>query len=199
MAPKIQSIDDTTLWQQWKTGPDTRAGALLCDRYAALLLRFFSHKVRSDLDAEDLTQKTFLELVRSTATPITVKGYIFGIARFTLIRYIQRAQKTPGPLELDSQALAELDPGPGLTTMVSQNAQRVRLVTALRRLPVDTQILLELHYWEELPGPEIAHVLQIPEGTVRSRLAHAKRRLNELLTDDTTGTGEAAMQRLRPI
>ena len=52
------------------------------------------------------------------------------------------------------------------------------LLEALRRIPLECQIVLELYYWEDMAAPELAQVLGIPEGTARSRL----RRARELLT-----------------
>ena len=50
---------------------------------------------------------------------------------------------------------------------------------ALRRLPVDLQITIELHYWEEMELEDIGKVLEIPGGTVKSRLFRARKLLRE--------------------
>ena len=54
-------------------------------------------------------------------------------------------------------------------------------MAALQSLPVDLQIALELRFWQELSGPDLALVLEIPEGTVRSRLRRALEALREAL------------------
>jgi DNA-directed RNA polymerase specialized sigma24 family protein len=53
------------------------------------------------------------------------------------------------------------------------------LLQALRRLPLDMQLTLELFYWEELPVEDVAVVLEIPPGTVKSRLHRARGLLRE--------------------
>jgi RNA polymerase sigma-70 factor (ECF subfamily) len=63
-----------------------------------------------------------------------------------------------------------------------------RLLTeALRRVPLDAQVVLELAYWEGLDGAEIAQVLAVPLNTAYSRLRRAKitllDRLRELAPD----------------
>jgi DNA-directed RNA polymerase specialized sigma24 family protein len=70
----------------------------------------------------------------------------------------------------------ELTPSPSSVLAVHQE-QRL-LLEALRRIPLDYQLVLELYYWEDMAAPELAQVLGLPEGTVRSRL----RRARELLT-----------------
>ena len=53
------------------------------------------------------------------------------------------------------------------------------LVQALREIPVEDQVVLELMYFEGLSGSELAGVLGLPEGTIRGRLARGKQRLRE--------------------
>jgi RNA polymerase sigma-70 factor (ECF subfamily) len=48
------------------------------------------------------------------------------------------------------------------------------LAAALRRIPIDLQIVVELYYWESMSVNEIAEVVEIPPGTVQSRLARAR-------------------------
>ena len=55
------------------------------------------------------------------------------------------------------------------------------LNAALANIPVDDQIAIELAYWEELSGAEIAAVLEIPEPTARSRLVRARAKLRRAL------------------
>jgi RNA polymerase sigma-70 factor (ECF subfamily) len=57
------------------------------------------------------------------------------------------------------------------------------LLHALRRLPMDHQITLELYYWENLSGSELAEVLEVPEGTVRGRIRRAKTLLEASLAE----------------
>ena len=51
----------------------------------------------------------------------------------------------------------------------------------MRRIPVDCQVVLELLYWEELTTVEMAAVLEIPEGTVKSRLRRGRALLREAI------------------
>lgn len=67
------------------------------------------------------------------------------------------------------------------SVIASQREQVQLLHEALRRIPIDSQIVLELYYWEELPASGIGAVLEIPVGTVRSRIRRAKAQLQDAL------------------
>jgi RNA polymerase sigma-70 factor (ECF subfamily) len=56
------------------------------------------------------------------------------------------------------------------------------LVEALRRLPMELQIALELRYWERLTNVQIAEITEVPEGTVKSRINRAKRLLRTIIS-----------------
>jgi RNA polymerase sigma-70 factor (ECF subfamily) len=53
------------------------------------------------------------------------------------------------------------------------------LLESLRQIPLDFQVVLELYYWEELPGSAIAEIVDLPENTVRSRIRKGKQLLEK--------------------
>ena len=67
--------------------------------------------------------------------------------------------------------------------------EHLDVVRALRRLPAQHREVLALHYLADLPVAEVAEALQVPEGTVKSRLSRARAALNDLL-DPTTDEGD---------
>ena len=73
------------------------------------------------------------------------------------------------------------DLGATPSVLIDKRQQLQVLYAALQALPLDLQITLELFYWEELPASEIGSVLDLPEGTVRSRLRRARQLLAERL------------------
>ncbi len=75
--------------------------------------------------------------------------------------------------------MQDLDPTP--SSVVARHQQSRLLLVALRQLPIEQQLVLELSYWEGLKGPEIAEVLELPANTVRSRLARGRAALRETL------------------
>jgi len=49
----------------------------------------------------------------------------------------------------------------------------------MQRIPIDFQVALELYYWEDMPVTDIAQVLEMPEGTVKSRLWRGREMLRQ--------------------
>jgi len=66
---------------------------------------------------------------------------------------------------------------------VARRREHQLLLTALRAIPLDLQVALELYYWEQLDGAELAEVLGIPEGTARSRLRRAREAIAEKIAE----------------
>lgn len=171
--------DDFELLQAWRDG-DSKAGNDLFHRHFDSICRFFSNKLQGDV--EDLIQRTFLACVEGRdrfSGQASFRAYLFGIARNVLHRYFRdksRQQKRFSSLE---SSAADVAPGPSL--LLAEKREQRLLLTALRRLPLDHQITLELYYWENLSGPELAGILELPEGTVRGRIRRAKQLLEEEL------------------
>jgi RNA polymerase sigma factor (sigma-70 family) len=89
----------------------------------------------------------------------------------------QRAREAR--LDLGTVSLQDL--APGVSTLAGERAEQALLHTALRSLPVDLQLALELFYWESMSAREIGEILNMPEGTVRSRVRRARTLLRERL------------------
>jgi RNA polymerase sigma-70 factor (ECF subfamily) len=163
---------DVELLEAWRHG-DQHAGDALLARHFDAVCRFFRSKLGDDV--EDLIQRTFLDCVesRDRVTPrVGFRAYLFGIARNRLYDHLRRANRRPSPIDGNVESVEDLGTSPS-ARVVRGEEQRL-LLRALRRIPTDAQVLLELAYWEGLRGPELAVVLGIPENTVRSRLSRAR-------------------------
>ena len=73
------------------------------------------------------------------------------------------------------------DLGPTPTTLLARAQETQLLLQALRKIPLESQIILELYYWENSTAKDIADVLEIPEGTARTRIRRAKQLLEAQL------------------
>jgi RNA polymerase sigma factor (sigma-70 family) len=173
-------IDDQALVEAWQQG-DKRAGAQLFERYFTPISRFFRHKLPEQ--AEDLIQQTFAALLEGRErlrTTTSFRAYLFAIAHNLLraqLRTIARARAID-PLE---HSIEELAPTP--SAVLRARAEQRLLLLALRRLPIEHQITLELYYWEDLSAVELAQIMEVPPSTMRSRLRRARTLLTQALTE----------------
>jgi RNA polymerase sigma-70 factor (ECF subfamily) len=170
---------DAELLGAWRQG-DKRAGAELFERYFEPISRFFVNKLSEDPD--DLVQETFMACLRGRdrlRDDASFRSYLFGIACNVLRAHLRR--RTHLPLDADDRCAIDLSPGPS-TALHAREGERL-LLDALRRIPLEQQILLELHYWESLKTDEIAEALGLPPGTVRGRLQRGRTRLLEALEE----------------
>lgn len=166
---------DADLVERWRSG-DRAACALLFDRYYANLVRFFRSKVPEA--ADDLVQRTFLrcfEALTRLAEVHAFRSFLFGIACNTLREHYRGAHRDHARLVFTSVSAHDLDPS--ASAVVGWRQEQRLLLEALRRIPIADQILIELRYWEQLPGQEIAEIVEAPLGTVKAQLHRARLRL----------------------
>jgi len=164
-------MEDLELLATWRGG-DRQAGDALILRHFDSICRFFRTKLGDDV--EDLIQRTFLDLLEAR-TVDNVRATLFTIAHRRLCDHLRAAYRREEPL--GSLSVADLGTSP--STAVGRNEEERLLHEALRRISLEHQVALELAYWEDLSGPEIATILGISEHTVRSRLARARQALRE--------------------
>ena len=173
-------VDDFALLEAWRGG-DLQAGSQLFDRHFESIHRFLRNKVGDDTD--EVMQRTLLACVETRDRfrgASSFRTYLFGVARLELLAHYRRRRKMDSHVDLESRSFYDLDPSP--STVVAKHMEQKILHEALRRLPIDLQIALELHYWENMSATEVATVLEIPSGTVKSRLRRAKEMLREAMS-----------------
>lgn len=164
---------DLELLERWRGG-DARAGNALFERHFEAVYRFFLHKVPDE--ATDLVQRTFLACTEARDRfrgASSFRTFLFAIARNELLACFRRRRREVP--DATGSSIADLAPSPS-TELVRRLEHRV-LLDALRSIPIDLQIALELHYWEEMSTTEIAEVLDVPVGTAKSRLRRAREAL----------------------
>lgn len=169
-------MTDAELLEAW-SGGDLSAAETLISRHLDTVHRFFSGKVDSDL--EDLVQRTFLRCIEKRDTyrgDGEFRAFLLGIARYELLD-VYRRKANGRVFDPAVSSLEDLAPRPSELLRADQEKQA--LLHALRRIPLDQQLLLELYYWERMTGAEIAAVLGVPSPTVRGRLRRARKALAE--------------------
>ena len=191
---------------------DSSAGQLLLAQHRALLRRMVAvrldRRLAPRLDPSDVVQETLAEAARRLPDylrerPLPFYPWLRQIAseRLTKMhrrhlraskRNVRREEPPPLPdesaLEL-AQRLTSRESSP--SNHLARRELRDRVRTALGRLPERDREVLVLRYLEQLATREIAQVLDIPEGTVKSRHLRALERLHRLLGDLDEDTDHA--------
>jgi RNA polymerase sigma factor (sigma-70 family) len=173
---------DIELLEAWRAG-DAVAGQTLFKRHFRKIYRFFETKCGPDVD--ELVQSTFLACVRAKNNfrgDSSFATYLFTIARHELYRVFSERRRDLDRIDFEVSSVAELAPTP--RTRIAAQEDRVRLLHALRDLPVEQQTLLELHYWEGVDAADLAKVFESQPGTIRSRLSRAREALRERMLKD---------------
>jgi len=177
----VKGVDDLALLEAWRAG-DRDAGEVLFDRHFLTVACFFRNKVSNEL--EDLVQRTFLQCVESKdrfRAESSFRTYLLSIANNVLRNHFRRRSRKEGRLDFGSVSIHELAPQP--SSVLASRREHQLLIEGLRQLPLQSQVILELYYWEELTAPQIADVVDAPVGTVRTRLRLAKEKLRRIIEE----------------
>lgn len=161
---------DEELLAGWAEGDNT-AGEALFSRYFEVLCRFFRNKAPAVMD--DLIQETLLACVKyrqRVAQALSFRAYLLGTARHVLFEHY-RSRVDDGTSIPDSRMV---DLAPSVSQVVAARAEQRLLLRALQSIPLRFQLVLELFYWEDLTAAELAKVVELPEGTVRGRIARGR-------------------------
>lgn len=160
---------------------DPAAFDQLVQEMAPRLKGFFLRQGAQSATAEDLTQLVFVRVfqARQRYQPSgRLDAYLLRIAHNLWIDSRRRKRFLTGGDDLPDAE--DLGPGP---VAHAESGDRARLLyEALDRLPPDTRELLELAVLQRLPYQEVAEVLDVPVGTVKSRVYYSLRKLREQLT-----------------
>lgn len=146
-------------------------------------LHYYIRRLLGSNDVEwDVLQEVWLRVFRGIASlrePRTLPIWLYRIARRTAMRHLREKYSDPA---LD-QTLSDLE---GIEVEIDErlhltgdDAEQVH--RALKQIPVVWREVLTLHFLEDMSVQEVAEVIGVPAGTVKSRLYHAKRALRDVL------------------
>jgi RNA polymerase sigma factor (sigma-70 family) len=173
-------LTDAELLRRYREWRDEAAFETLVWRHGGMVLAVCRRTTRSEQDAEDAFQATFLALARS-AHAITrqesVGGWLYRVASRIARRLRARtARQAAGPLPETAQ------PAAGPEEDLLWRDLRPVLDEEVGRLPAKYRVPFVLCYLEGRTNEEAARELGWPRGTIATRLAHARRRLRARLT-----------------
>ena len=167
---------------------DRAAFAALFNHFAPRVKAYITKKGASHPQAEEIAQETLLTVWRKAelydARSASVSTWIFTIARNLRID-ASRRERRGGALRVDEvEAEFELDPAPLPDVQLATAESDARVRAALRSLSSEQLRVIRMSFFEDKAHGEIARTLQIPLGTVKSRLRLAMNRLRGLLDED---------------
>lgn len=175
--------DDAALMLRARDG-DREAFAALVRRHEKMLLNFFARS-GVQYDCEDLVQQTFLRLYRYRERYVpTAKftTFLFLLARQVWIDELRRRKRQERLIE--GLAAEPLPEHVAPVAAESGAAGGMDLERALAALPEGMRQVVELGVYQDLPYAEIAEILKIPVGTVKSRMFNALSRLRTFLEEE---------------
>lgn len=164
------SLPDEALAELAKT--DAEAFGILYDRHVQRIYSYIYYRVGDRQEAEDLTEKTFLQAISHLAgyevRSAPFSAWLFRIAHNLVANWHRDgAKRRPVPLE---ESLEVHDPRTAPEDVALWNEERAELREAIARLPVERQHLLVLKFVEELPNAGIARAMGRTEGAVKALL-----------------------------
>ena len=174
-ATMMQPVDDLDLIRRMQAGDDDAVR----DLYAQYGQRLYAYALRLTDDpatAEDVTQNTLVTAWR-TAHTFRAEGrliaWLLGIVHHTAMKAIRNRTKYLG--DVAEETIREEQPSPEEQAQVKDERRWVR--QGMQSLSPEHRAVLELIFYQELSLNEVAQVLNIPVGTVKSRLSYARTHL----------------------
>ena len=156
---------------------DSRAAARLFQRWNPRLLRAARRYCGDVQSVGDLVQDCWLAIwkgLHSLRDPARFRSYIFAVLHRRGSDHLRKVVRDRSRVT-DSAEASE-------PSMPAMQSDRVALSQAFGKLPPEQRLAAHLHFAEGLTLAEIADVQQIPEGTAKSRLFHARRKLKAALS-----------------
>lgn len=184
-APLIQSIDDDQALVSAATGGRPDAFGTLVERYDRAVYHLAYRTLRDQEEARDVAQEAFFKAYRSLHTFKTgskFSTWIFAITYHACCDRLARRKRYSND-ELPERP----DPGAGPEQQAIAGDEARRLRAAIGALPEKYRTVITLYHLQGRQYDEIAEVLGIPMGTVKTHLFRAKEQLRRLLAQGAAG------------
>ncbi len=172
--------DDKEVLQRIASG-DKTAVRVLFARHNLRIFRFIVRMTGSEATAEDLTNEVFLEIWRNAgrfegrSAPTT---WMLTIARNRTISFLRKRSEA----QLDEDYAANIaDDADTPEVITSKGDKGAQIRTCMEQLSADHREIIDLVYYHERSVAEVAEIVGIPEGTVKTRMFHARKKLGALL------------------
>ena len=186
MQPKNEPSLDLTIIRRCQAG-DADAFAALFEKTKNLVFRTAYLVLGNSLDAEDILQEVFIQLYRSMGNYDPARGaFTTWLYRITVNRCLTvRRRRSFFTLPLDEVPESTWQEP---TLSESQHAEVESVQDALMHLSMKLRVVMVLRYFWDLSNAEIAEILDLPTGTVKSRLNLALRSICREMKDDLSSS-----------
>lgn len=185
----MSGATDQAIVEQVISG-DVDSFSILVSRYQDRIYSTALNYVGNPDDAVDIAQETFVKAyskIRSFSSTSSFYTWVYRIAINTAIDYLRKRKSRPAD-SLDDDRFAEVgfeppshDPGADPEKVLAQHEQRRALRSAISNLSDKLRSVIVLHDVEGLSQEEVAEILDVPVGTVKSRVSRARTELRYLL------------------
>jgi len=191
MAPALTGSNDTPadtdLVTRLRAGERAAVEEVYVAHHAAI--RGFARRLVGDTAAaEDIVHETFVALpraVRRFRGDGSLRAFLIGVAANHSRRHIRSAMRRRRATErLAAREEVSVRTVDATSQLINRQLAN-RLWAALDALPIEQRVVFVLCEAEQRTSVEVAAIVGAPEGTVRTRLFHAKRKLREMLEDAT--------------
>ena len=191
----MSQLNDISLVAQVVVFRNTRAFDQLVKKYQSPVRRFFLNLTCGDNElSDDLAQDTFIKAYTNLASFKNLSNFstwLYRLVNNAAIDYLRREKRHRDTGDVDDLELPDGDPSP--QELAEQSDTRAAVRRGLDRLSPEHRQVLLLRYMQELDYGEIAQVLDVSEGTVKSRINRAKSKLRELLGGGNFFAGTAVL------
>jgi RNA polymerase sigma-70 factor, ECF subfamily len=187
-APRASGRADDELLAAAQTGDRDATDALL-RRHVDMIYAVCVRITGNPADAADATQEALIAIVRGLPRfdgRASVRTWMYRIATNACLDELRRRGRRPRP-GLDDTVVEQPSDHPALDETV---VDRITIDEALTRLPEDFRAAVVLRDVQGMDYAQIAEVLQVPLGTVRSRIARGRQGLTELLSGNRGPSSE---------
>lgn len=182
-----QSQSDNELAVLARTDQD--AFGVLVERYSPKLMRYARRLTRlSDDDLYDVLQNTFLKAYRGLAgynPELSFSSWMYRIAHNESISFLRKHKHAlrQVSVEADELVVQKLTEDTNVIQEAESKHNQAKIIELMDALPEKYRTILVLYYFEDANYETISDIMQLPPGTVATRLRRAKKKLAEVLAE----------------
>lgn len=189
-AKEERDLSDEDLLEAIRQGSGAALGELY-NRHAVTIKKMVYQLIQDEEKVQDLVQEIFTRIWTKGAaqfTPSNFQGWLYVLTRHVTIDSLRKESRRPQILAANVEhALSNKEREWLQVEDADHVASKLDLLTALRHLAHDQQVVLKLVYFHGYTLSEVSGILDIPLGTVKTRLHLGLKRLRASLLDGEGG------------